>query len=426
MSGIGAIIGLCLAIWLIIRKTQPTYALIAGAVAGGLIGGLSITDTVGLMISGVNDVTPAIVRVLAAGVLSGVLVVTGGADAIANTIVGRLGQKRVYLALALATMLLTAIGVFIDVAVITIAPVAMHLARTLKISRGTLLLMMIGGGKCGNIISPNPNTIIAAGNFNAELYSVMYANLGASIVGLLFTVYVIGRFVPHTEGDAAMQKNSWGVSGSLDTDGSDLPGFWAAMSGPLVAIGLLSLRPLCGISIDPLLALPAGGMAGLLIMRRQRLLLKGLGFGLEKMSSVAILLVGTGTIAGIIKASTIKDFILQGISSLGLGDVFLAPVSGMLMSAATASTTAGATIASASFADIILAAGISGVWGAAMVNSGSTVFDHMPHGSFFNATGGVVELDVSRRLRLISYESAIGFVLTLGTVVTYYIVRLIF
>ena len=425
MSGIGAIIGLCLAIWLIIRKTQPTYALIAGAVAGGLIGGLSITDTVGLMISGVNDVTPAIVRVLAAGVLSGVLVVTGGADAIANTIVGRLGQKRVYLALALATMLLTAIGVFIDVAVITIAPVAMHLARTLKISRGTLLLM-IGGGKCGNIISPNPNTIIAAGNFNAELYSVMYANLGASIVGLLFTVYVIGRFVPHTEGDAAMQKNSWGVSGSLDTDGSDLPGFWAAMSGPLVAIGLLSLRPLCGISIDPLLALPAGGMAGLLIMRRQRLLLKGLGFGLEKMSSVAILLVGTGTIAGIIKASTIKDFILQGISSLGLGDVFLAPVSGMLMSAATASTTAGATIASASFADIILAAGISGVWGAAMVNSGSTVFDHMPHGSFFNATGGVVELDVSRRLRLISYESAIGFVLTLGTVATYYIVRLIF
>lgn len=426
MSGIGAIIGLCLAIWLIIRKTQPTYALIAGAVAGGLIGGLSITDTVGLMISGVNDVTPAIVRVLAAGVLSGVLVVTGGADAIANTIVGRMGQKRVYLALALATMLLTAIGVFIDVAVITIAPVAMHLARTLKISRGTLLLMMIGGGKCGNIISPNPNTIIAAGNFNAELYSVMYANLGAAIVGLLFTVYVIGRFVPHTEGDAAMQKNSWGVSGSLDTDGSDLPGFWAAMSGPLIAIGLLSLRPLCGISIDPLLALPAGGMAGLLIMRRQRLLLKGLGFGLEKMSSVAILLVGTGTIAGIIKASTIKDFILQGISSIGLGDVFLAPVSGMLMSAATASTTAGATIASASFADIILASGISGVWGAAMVNSGSTVFDHMPHGSFFNATGGVVELDVSRRLRLIPYESAIGFVLTLGSVATYYIVRLIF
>ena len=320
-------------------------------------------------------------------------------------------------------MLLTAIGVFIDVAVITIAPVALHLARKLEIPRGTLLLMMIGGGKCGNIISPNPNTIIAAGNFDADLYSVMYANLGAAIVGLLFTVYIVGRFVPRREGQD-MLAGSWEVKGNLDGSGDKLPGFWAAMSGPFVAIALLSLRPLCGLSIDPLVALPAGGLAGLLIMRRSSLLVKGLSFGLEKMSSVAILLVGTGTIAGIIKASTIKDFILQGISSLGLGDVFLAPVSGMLMSAATASTTAGATVASASFADIILAAGISGVWGAAMVNSGATVFDHMPHGSFFNATGGVVELSVSKRLRLIPYESAIGFVLTLGTIATYYIWQL--
>lgn len=421
MSGIGALIGLCLAIWLIINKIQPAYALILGAVAGGIIGGVSLGNTVSLMISGVNDVTPAIVRVLAAGVLSGVLVVSGGADTIANTIVERLGEKRVYLALALATMLLTAIGVFIDVAVITIAPVAMHLAGRLKIPRGTLLLMMIGGGKCGNIISPNPNTIIAAGNFHADLYNVMYANLGAAIVGLLFTVYIIGRFVPRHESEAALSASAWKVSGSIDNDGADRPGFWASISGPLIAIALLSLRPLCGVSIDPLVALPAGGLAGLLIMRRHTMLLKGLTFGLEKMSSVAILLVGTGTIAGIIKASTIKDFILEGISSLGLGDVFLAPVSGMLMSAATASTTAGATVASASFADIILAAGISGVWGAAMVNSGATVFDHMPHGSFFNATGGVVELNVSRRLRLIPYESLIGFILTLGTIATYFL-----
>ena len=419
MSGIGAILGLCLAIWLIIKKINPAYALILGAVTGGLLGGVNLSDTVSLMISGVNDVSPAIVRVLAAGVLSGVLIVTGGAESIANTIVRRLGEKRVYLALALATMLLTAAGVFVDVAVITIAPVALHLASRLNIPRGTLLLMMIGGGKCGNIISPNPNTIIAAGNFGADLYNVMYVNLGTAALGLFFTVYVIGRLVPRTESGAP--GASFGVKGTLAAESDQLPGFWEAMSGPLIAIGLLSLRPLCGISIDPLLALPAGGLAGLIIMRRRKLLYKSLAFGLEKMSSVAILLVGTGTIAGVIKASSIKDFILQGISSLGLSEVFLAPVSGMLMSAATASTTAGATVASASFSDIILAAGISGVWGAAMINSGATVFDHMPHGSFFNATGGVVELDISRRLRLIPYESAIGFVLAAGTVATYLI-----
>ena len=32
--------------------------------------------------------------------------------------------------------------------------------------------------------------------FHADLYSVMYANLIPALVGLLFTVYVIGRFLP--------------------------------------------------------------------------------------------------------------------------------------------------------------------------------------------------------------------------------------
>ena len=39
------------------------------------------------------------------------------------------------------------------------------------------------------------------------------------------------------------------------------PGFAAAISAPLVAILLLSLRPIAGIAVDPLIALPVGGLA---------------------------------------------------------------------------------------------------------------------------------------------------------------------
>lgn len=415
MSAIGALIGLALAIFLIIRKVAPVYSLMAGALAGGLIGGLSLPETVTTMISGVNEVTPAILRVLAAGVLSGVLVVTGAAESIADTIVTRLGHKHVYLSLALATMLLCAIGVFVDVAVITIAPVALNLAARVGAPRASLLVMMIGGGKCGNIISPNPNTIIAAENFDASLSSVMAVNVVPAIVGLLFTVYVISRLLPRTEGAPA----SVTIHESGTVENKDLPSFVASIIGPVTAIILLALRPLCDINVDPLVALPIGGLVGILAMRRIRLTGKSIVFGLEKMSGVAILLIGTGTIAGIIKASTIKTLILDGIAHLGLGEVLIAPVSGALMSAATASTTAGATIASSSFSNVILAAGISGVWGAAMINSGSTVLDHLPHGSFFHATGGVTDLSISRRLRLVPYESAIGLVLAAMTVVMY-------
>lgn len=417
MSAIGALIGLALAIFLIIRKVAPVYSLMLGALVGGLLGGMPLTDTVATMISGVNELTPAILRVLAAGVLAGVLVVTGGAESIADTIVRRLGQKQVFLSLAVATMILTAIGVFVDVAVITIAPIALNLAARHGISRSALLVMMVGGGKCGNIISPNPNTIIAAENFHAPLSSVMAVNVVPAIVGLLFTVYVIGRFVPRKDIDA----DTFAASHPAQASDKDLPSFMASIIGPIVAIAMLALRPLFDISIDPLIALPLGGLVGIVAMRRIRLTGKCIAFGLEKMSGVAILLIGTGTIAGIIKASTIKNLILDGISGLGLDEVLIAPVSGALMSAATASTTAGATIASSSFSNVILAAGISGVWGAAMINSGATVIDHLPHGSFFHATGGVTELTISRRLRLVPYESAIGFVLAAMTVVMYLI-----
>ena len=421
MSALGALIGLLLAIFLIVKKLSPVYSLMLGALAGGLIGGFSLSYTVSLMISGVNDVTPAVVRILSAGVLSGMLVVTGAAGTISNTIVDRLGTRNVYLSLALATMLLTAIGVFIDVAVITVAPIALTIGRRLKLSPSALLLMMIGGGKCGNVISPNPNTIIAAENFHADLYSVMYANLIPAVLTLLFTVYVVGRFAsrPSMLGGAGLQGDP--ALSQDETQTHKGPSFLASIAGPVVAIALLALRPVAGIAVDPLVALPVGGVAGLLATRCWRKAGASLKYGLEKMTGVAVLLIGTGTIAGIIKASSMKDIIVDLLGRAGIGDMLLAPVSGMLMSAATASTTAGATVASASFSDIILATGISGVWGAAMINSGATVFDHMPHGSFFHATGGVAELDIRARLRLIPFESLIGAMLAALSVICYII-----
>jgi GntP family gluconate:H+ symporter len=92
------------------------------------------------------------------------------------------------------------------------------------------------------------------------------------------------------------------------------------------------------------------------------------------------------------------------------------------MSAATASTTAGATIASASFAPTILASGITAVWGAALVNVGATVLDHLPHGSFFHASGGSMELSIKEMLRLIPYMTLVGLTLTLLMIGEYLVI----
>ena len=57
-----------------------------------------------------------------------------------------------------------------------------------------------------------------------------------------------------------------------------------------------------------------------------------------------------------------------------------------------------------------------------MIHSGATVLDHLPHGSFFHATGGSVFMDIKDRLKIIPYESLIGLVLTIVSTIIFGII----
>lgn len=402
----GALLGLAVAIFLIIKKFQPAYSLILGALVGGLVGGAGLVGTVDTMMSGAQGIMSSILRILTSGVLAGVLIKTGAAAKIADQIINILGEKRALIALALSTMILTAVGVFIDISVITVAPIALAIAKKLGYSKFAVLLAMIGGGKAGNVISPNPNTIAAAENFKVDLSSLMAANIIPAIVGLVVTIIIANML--------AKKFAAEDIELSEDENAKEeLPSFFASILGPVVAILLLSLRPLTGITVDPLIALPLGGIIGVLAMGKIKNINEYITFGLSKMMPVAILLVGTGTIAGIIKASTLQATTVNLLHAMHMPGFLLAPISGILMGAATASTTAGATIASATFAPSIIAVGISPIAGAAMVHAGATVLDTLPHGSFFHATGGAVNMQISERLKLIPYEAAIGLTITI-------------
>ncbi|WP_338472589.1 GntP family permease [Niallia sp. XMNu-256] len=411
VSALGAIVALVVAIILILKKVSPAYGMIAGALVGGLVGGVDIANTVNLMMEGAKGIIPAMLRILAAGVLAGVLIESGAAAAIAETIVKKLGETRALLALAIATMILTAVGVFVDVAVITVAPIALAIAQRAGISRFAILLAMIGGGKAGNLMSPNPNAIAASDAFNVPLTSIMAAGIIPAIFGLAVTYILAKKLVK--KGTAIQEQE-------IQTDhGGTLPSFLPAMVAPLVAIFLLALRPLFDISIDPMIALPIGGIVGAFVMGRGKKVNEYAISGLGKMTGVAVMLLGTGTLAGIIANSGLKDLLINGLDALGLPAYVLAPISGIFMSAATASTTAGTAVASQVFSSTILEMGVSAIAGAAMIHAGATVLDHLPHGSFFHATGGSVNMEMKERLKLMPYETLVGLTLAVISTLIY-------
>ena len=411
VSALGAVVGLIVAIVLIIKKINPAYSLILGSIIGGLVGGASVSQTVSLMISGAQGMIPAILRIITAGVLAGVLIETGAASKIAETIIEKLGESKAIVAIVLSTMILTMVGVFIDVSVITVALIAMAIAKRTNLSRTGVLVAMIGGGKAGNIMSPNPNAIAAADAFKIPLTSVMTAGIIPAVFGIVVTIIVAkiisnrgSQILDNDLGDKKLEKR---------------PSFIGAIIGPIVAIFILALRPIAGISIDPLIALPVGGAIGCLAMGKIKHFNEYCVFGLGKMIGVAILLIGTGTLSGIIANSALKEVLTNFLSTTGAPAYLLAPFSGILMCAATASTTSGTAVASQVFGPTILSLGVQPINAAAMIHSGATVLDHLPHGSFFHATGGSVNMDMKERLTLIPFESLIGLILTFVSTIIY-------
>lgn len=413
VSAIGAVVALAVAIILIIKKVHPVYGLIIGALAGGLVGGAGLTGTVDLMISGAKGMMSAILRILTSGVLAGVLIQSGAADKIAESIVEKIGESKALAALTIATMVLTMVGVFIDVSVITVAPIALAIANKAKITKTGILIAMIGGGKAGNIMSPNPNTIALSENLGVSLTSVMAAGIVSAVFGVIVT-FIISSKLKH--------KGSLVTDKDLVEDTKEKPNFLPAIIGPVVSIVLLALRPIAGIVIDPLIALPVGGIVGALAMGKGKKINEYAMYGIGKMSGVAILLIGTGTVAGIISNSGLKDVIIQGINTLGLPSFALAPVSGLFMAAATASTTSGAAVASSVFGPTILELGVSGLATAAMIHASCTVLDSLPHGSFFHTTGGSINMEMKERLKLIPYEAVVGLTMTIVATIVFGII----
>ena len=404
----GAIIGLIVSIILIIKKFEPFYCLVFGALVGGLVGGASLVDTVEYMASGAQNMAPAILRVMTSGFLAATLIKTGAVERISEEIIKILGMKKAILGIVLSSMVLAGVGVDLDVVVLTVGPIGMSIGHKLGYSKLAILLAALGGGKAGNIISPNPNTLAAASNFNVELSSIMLANIIPAICGVIVTT-ILARTLINKGSKIDMEINV--------EENENLPSLFASLIGPIVSICLLFLGNISDIVVDPLVALPIGAIVSIIATRNLENTKEYLAFGVAKMQGVCILLLGTGTLVGIIQMSNLQHSTIELLEVMNIPQFLLAPISGMVMSLATASTTGGATIASSTFSEAILGSGLSKVSGAAMVNAGSCVFEHLPHGALFHASSRSVSMDLTERFKLIHYEILIGVVIVIVSTV---------
>ncbi|MDU1850887.1 MAG: SLC13 family permease [Enterococcus durans] len=415
-----AIIGLIFAVFLILKKMNPVYSLFLGAIIGCLIGGASLSNTVDILVTGTQSIMGTAIRVLAAGMLAGVMMESGAAESIAHTIVNKLGSNKAIFSLALSTMIITAVGVFIPVAVLIVAPIALSVGKQTGISKLALLTALSGGGKAGNIISPNPNTIAAANGFKLDLSNVMIAGFIPAIFGLA-TAVLIASLIKKKGGkvkDSDIQEKSE----------KELLPLRKALIAPVLSIVLLLINPigtmlhiqvLADLKIDAMYILPFASIVGMIAMGQASQIRKYSKSGIYRVTDTVLILIGAGAIAGLISVSDLSKQVVHLISITGISGTLLAPISGILMGLAVGSTSTAVILATGSFGHAILETGTNSLAAAVMVHTGATVIDSVPQGNYFHITANSMNMSIKERMKVIPYEICVGGVMTIVATILY-------
>ena len=193
---IAAIAGIAVLLFLIIRfKLQPVIAIIVSAIVIGLIAGMSFQSIIDSVNKGIGNTLLGIALLVGLGSMFGaILEASGGAQRIANTLVGKFGEKKAPLALGLTGMVI-ATPVFFDAGLIILIPLAFSIAKKTGKSAMYYLMPLLTGLAVGHtFIPPTPGPVLVASMLGVDLGTVIAAGICIGLTAMILVGLVFGRW----------------------------------------------------------------------------------------------------------------------------------------------------------------------------------------------------------------------------------------
>jgi Gnt-I system low-affinity gluconate transporter len=197
-----AIAGIALLLFLIVRvKLHAFVALLVGSLVIGVGAGMPFGDVLESVTTGVGSTLAAIAVVVGLGAMFGqMLEVSGGVEALADSLLARFGERNAQWSL-LAVGFVVAIPVFFDVAFIILVSLVYGLTeRTKRPIVYYALPLLAGLAVTHAFIPPTPGPIAVAGLLGADLGWVMLfgvvVGLPAAVVAGPVYARLVARHVP--------------------------------------------------------------------------------------------------------------------------------------------------------------------------------------------------------------------------------------
>lgn len=397
--------------------------------------GIPTGEVVPVLLFGFGNTLASVALLVGLGAMLGRLLETsGGAQVLADKLIGILGEKRAPFALGVASLLF-GFPIFFDAGLVVMLPVVFSVARRLGGSVLTYALPAVGAFSVMHVfLPPHPGPVTAATFFEANVGYIILVGLVCAIPAWYLSSYLFGKImgrkinlpVPSILGEAENVKNPPSVGlvimllllpmlliflntglGTLAKSGAvseDAAGQgWYEL---LRAIGETPIALTITLIIAALTIGKVRGMSGSAIE-------KTFESALGPVCSVILITGAGGMFGGVLRTSGIGDAMENVLSDLGIPVILAGFIIAAVMRVAQGSATVALTTAAGLVAPAVLAGDYNSMQLAAMVvavAAGSVVLSHVNDSGFW-LVGRFLEMDVKTTFKTWTVlETIIGVV----------------
>ena len=425
---IAAAAGILLLLLLIIKfKLHPVLSLLIAAMVIGLGAGMPVPTLVNTVEKGAGETLQGIVLLIGLGSLfGGILEVSGGAQRVAQTLIGKFGEKKAGVALGI-TGLVVGTTVFFEAGVVILIPLAFGLARKTKKSTLYYVIPLLAGLATGfAFIPPSAGSVLVANMLGVDLGVMIAVGVPVGILSLIFAGILWGKFIGkkiYTELPSNSQEAKTAEEGKIPSFGTVL----AIILVPLVLIlvstvsayipALKPVRPVLEFLGTPFVALIIAVLCAMYFLGtrldyNREELKKIMDKSLRPIGQILLVITGGGIIRWVLQDCGMGNIIGPALEKSGLPLIIVAFLIAALIRASVGAAVVAMTMAAGIMAAMPAVANLSPVYLAAMVcaiNGGATAFSHVNDSGFW-LVSSLLEMDEKNTLKSWTVmETIIGF-----------------
>ena len=235
---IAAAVGIIVLLVLIIKfKLHPVLSMMISAIIIGVGAGMPLTMISDTVEKGVGKTLQGIALLVGLGsMFGGILEVSGGAQRIAETLIGKFGQKKAGWALGL-TGLVIGTTVFFEAGVVVLIPLAFSVAKQTKKSTLYYAIPLLSGLASGYaFVPPSAGSVLVANALGVNLGTMIMVGIPTALICMLVSGIIWGGFI----GNKIFTELPANV-GEIKDDGKELPSFGLVLGVILIPLVLILL-----------------------------------------------------------------------------------------------------------------------------------------------------------------------------------------